>query len=297
MTHRTCSTKGLAIGNLLLLGALAAWLPQQGVAASGPEPGDPSSNAAVLDPLPASLDRLFPPQSATPVYRDQMAELGFAYSAIFDDLEERDLDEARHSFESFRDRYRQVAGLVPEWRSRMPEAVLRPLESALRSGDVARSRDALLALRGTCAGCHNANMTRVQQVFHWGDFRRIEAIDPVAGRSVPFSALKWAMQDSFVGVMTDARQQQRARAQQHFREFAARFDALRRTCAGCHGDEVPKYAGAAIGNRITQLGLLLQAEPIVAAQVDVLTRQIDSQSCFKCHLVHLPAAKARAEHR
>lgn len=40
------------------------------------------------DPLPASLDRLFPPQSATPIYREQMAELGFAYSAIFDDLEE-----------------------------------------------------------------------------------------------------------------------------------------------------------------------------------------------------------------
>lgn len=149
----------------------------------------------------------------------------------------------------------------------MPDAALQSLAAALAIGDVGRSREALLGLRGICAGCHGPNMTRVQQVFHWGDFRRIQATDPVAGKAVPFSALKWSMQDSFVGLMTDARQQQRDRAQQHLRDFAARFDAL------------------------------LEDQPIDAERVDALAREIDAQSCFKCHLVHLPAAKARAANR
>lgn len=253
--------------------------------------------SAIADPLPPSLDRLFPPHAATPIYREQMAELGFAYSAIFDDLEEQDILEARRSFKRFSDRYRQVASLVPEWRDRMPDAALEPLAAAVGTGDIARSRAALLGLRGTCAACHGPNMTRVQQVFHWGDFRKIGAIDPVARQRVSFSALKWSMQDSFVGLMTDARQQQRTRAQQHFREFAARFEALRMTCATCHGAEIPKYAGAAIVQKIAQIGVLLEARPIPAEQVDLLAREVDKQSCHKCHLVHLPAAKARAENR
>lgn len=258
--------------------------------------------SAVVEAPPPSLDRSFPPQAATPDRRERMAELGFAFSALFDDLEERDILEARRSVKRFSDRCREVAGLVPEWRVLMPAAALEPLAAALRtgpigSGDVARSRTALLRLRVTCAAGHGPDMTREQPVFHWGDFRKISALDPIAAKPVPFSALKWSRQDCLVGLMTDARQQQRSRVQQRFREFAARFDALRTASAACHGAEIPKYAGAAIVQKIAQMRALPDADVISAEQVKSLAREVDKQCCHEGHLVHLPAAKARTEYR
>lgn len=59
----------------------------------------------------------------------------------------------------------------------------------------------------------------------------------------------------------------------------------------CHGGYAPLIARSTVSaeNR--------DAKVIPVEQVNSLAREVDTHSCHKGQLVHLPAAKARAEYR
>ncbi len=72
------------------------------------------------------------------------------------------------------------------------------------------------------------------------------------------------------------------------------IQAVKETCAECHDTERKYYIDTEIESMIDSIGTVLQNPSVDAGKVQALGQGIGQESCFKCHLVHLPAAMARA---
>ncbi len=75
--------------------------------------------------------------------------------------------------------------------------------------------------------------------------------------------------------------------------FNARFQTLKTICGRCHTGEIKYYTDEGVQGLIDKLSQTLEnpsADPKVAVE---LVQRIGMESCFKCHLVHVPAAVAK----
>lgn len=254
--------------------------------------GNPAAPA-----LPETLDRWYPPAAGGPVYLFRMLDLDAYFSMIVVDLMENDLEGARGSFEGFESRYREAAGLVPEWKGEYPETPVRDLGRALAEGDRDRSLRAFAAVGETCHGCHLRTMVPVQQKYHWGDFGALSVTDPVSGAATGYPRFKQALAANLAGIPGNLRQGQTANARKQFEGFRARFRALADSCGGCHGEPSRYFVDRDVQAAVDGIGKAFAQEDVSAEAVTSLVREIGKESCSKCHRVHLPAAMAKAAAR
>jgi hypothetical protein len=244
--------------------------------------------------LPAGLDVHYPPAADQPVYLFAMLGLGDSLSGIVVDLMEDDIEGARASFEEFRRRYREAAGMVPEWKGEYPEEPVRELGAALAAGDKALSMKAFGAVDGVCHRCHVAAMVPAQQRYHWGDVGAMTVKDPVSGAATPYPQFKKFLAANLAGITLDLRQGQAENARKQFEGFRARFEALRGSCRGCHEGESRYFVDRDVQATVDEIGASLGNRTVAANAVTALTQRIGRESCSKCHLVHVPAALAGA---
>jgi len=249
---------------------------------------------SVVGPPPASLDSLYPPFTSAPVFLFRMLELGEALSAVSVDVLEQDVEHARSGLDSFRAEYDAVSRLVSEWETAYPAGPVDSLAAALESGDSERIGAAFERVGTVCHECHVANMAKVHYRYRWGDFERISIDDAASGRHLTFRQLMQEMETAFTGIGVDLSQQQVANARAQFATFQVRFSMLATTCVTCHTTERKYFIDAGVLQMVQQLGALLQTDIPDATQAIELGRQIGAESCSKCHLVHAPAAMARA---
>jgi hypothetical protein len=226
----------------------------------------------------------------------KMTELSTSLSGITVNILEHDTANARRSYERFAAQYREVSGLVPEWKSRFPMAPVGQLGSTLRSGNQEAITASMGKLGQVCGSCHAQNMVPVQQKFHWRDFETINVKDPLSGNALGFREFKHMMAGNFSGIAVDLQEGQRENALKQYEGFKLRFDTFRETCGECHDTERRYYVDAEVQSMIDSLGALLQTPAPKEGSVETLARGIGQESCFKCHLVHLPAAMARVRH-
>ena len=85
------------------------------------------------------------------------------------------------------------------------------------------------------------NMVKVQQKFHWQDFRTIKVKDPLTDEQVDFRLLMQYLITNFIGISVDTMEGQKENAQKQFQGFKARFQAMKDTCEECHATEERKY--------------------------------------------------------
>ncbi len=252
----------------------------------------------MVGPPPSSLDSLYPPVAPGPVMLQRMLELGEAFSGIAVDVFEQDVEHARAGLERFRNEYVAVSRLVPEWQAGYPAGPVDTLVAAVESGDPERIGAAFEGVGAVCHECHVANMAKVHYRYRWGDFAKIRLVDPSSGRELSYRQLMQEMETAFVGIGADLRQQQPDNARTQFATFQARFRLLATACVACHATEREYFIDAGVQQTVQRLGAVLQSDTPDAAAAAELGQQIGMESCAKCHLVHGPAAlaKARWEH-
>src|SRR5512141_2483070 len=95
--------------------------------------------------VPETLNAYYPPAAGQPIYLAKMRELETSFSGIIVDLMEDDIAGARSSFDGFAGKYREVAGIVPEWKGKYPGEPVKELGAA---------RARFQALADSCLGCH-----------------------------------------------------------------------------------------------------------------------------------------------
>jgi cytochrome c556 len=257
-----------------------------------------AAGAAAREPahgqeVPASLDRLYPPQADAPLFHLAMLEVGHAMSALVADLVQGDLAGARRNHETFATAWSRVAGMVPEWKARFPKAPVDALGKALGQ-DAPKAAFAVLEPVGrTCHECHVSSMAAVQFRYHWTDFREIDASlgDPPA--TVSFTNLMQRLEQSMAGIGNDLKQGQLDRARGQARAFAQAFRAMGETCDGCHRTERHYYVDAGMLALVDRLDQAVAADAPDPAVVGGLLQRIGQESCGPCHRVHIPAAYSK----
>lgn len=247
--------------------------------------------------LPETLNAFYPPVAGQPIYLAKMLDLETSFSGIVVDLMEDDIAGACGSFDDFVGKYREVAGIVPEWKGKYPEQPVKELGAALAAGDRKRAMNAFAEVGGVCHRCHVEAMVPVQQKFHWGDFGAIAIQDPLSGAATGYPQFKQYLAANLAGIAVDLGQGQADNARRQFQGFQARFQALADSCQKCHESKSRYYVDREVQDTVEEIGKAFTSRTVAADEVIVLTRKIGRESCFKCHLVHLPAAFARAAGR
>ena len=245
---------------------------------------------------PSSLDGLYPPQKKEPVYLFKMFELGTFFSGIIADLFENDLQNAKNNFEKFKTKYIEAAKLVPEWEKDYPIDPLDELKMALENGSKGKVMAGIEKVGETCHQCHVSNMAKVQQKYHWGDFGEIKIKDPLTNEEVSFAQLKQGLNVNFVGIGLDVEQGQKENARKQLHDFNERFQALKNTCQNCHKkEEMKHYVDQRVFSLIKNMELELNRSAHDPKVIASLTQKVGMESCFKCHLVHIPSAFAKLQ--
>ena len=247
--------------------------------------------------LPDSLTAFYPPATGQPVYLFKMLSMDTSFSGIVVDLMEDDIEGARGSFEEFKGQYREASEMVPEWKWEYTEGPVKELGAALAAGDRKRAMNAFAEVGRVCQRCHVEAMVPVQQKYHWGDFGAIAVKDPLSGAATVYPQFKQYLAANLAGITVDLRQGQVDNARRQFQGFRARFQALVDSCNDCHEKKSRYYVDREVQDTVEEIGRAFTSRTVAADVVIALTQKIGRDSCFKCHLVHLPAAYAGATGR
>jgi len=256
----------------------------------------------IAGPPPASLDNLFPPKAAAPIYLLEMLNLSGPFAGIGVDLQEKDIPGVKANYQAFKAQYDKVAGMVPEWKSLIPKEPIDALGQAIDSGDPAKVGPAMEKAAEVCSSCHLVNMVKVQQKYHWPNFDDVKLTDPVTSQSLAFVDYMKVMEGAYSGIATDLQEGQLDNARKNFEAFNARFKALALStggCAtkGCHDAQPFKprayFVDDSIQATVDQLGKELASPTPDAQTVQQLSGAIGMESCLKCHWVHLPAQMSK----
>jgi cytochrome c556 len=243
--------------------------------------------------LPPMLDSLYPPATPMPVYLIKMHELATPMSAIASNVMEGDLPNAQMHLTTFRQKYIEIGALVPEWSAKFPNAPVDDLAAALEVGSPDRIMPAIGAVGAVCADCHHESMAAAQHRYHWDDFSRINVGDPLSGQDMSFAQFMMAIESDMSGIGIDAQEGQLENAHQHAKGLKARMSALRDACVACHETERHYYVDASILSALDSVNAAIAATPPRMQQVQESLMQVGQESCFKCHLVHIPAAYSK----
>lgn len=246
-------------------------------------------------PLPTSLNNLYPPAANVPVFLFKMIEMGNSLNATGINFFEADYGNMEGSFNRFKSVYNELSSLVPEWKDYFSQKEVDELEGALNSKEMEKVGLAFNNLGKVCHTCHSTNMTRVQHKFEWGNFSDISVTDPVNGKENSFSEHMHFMTISFDGITTDLIEGQLEYSRKHFADFKSRFAELSETCVACHDSERKYYVDENIQSMIKAIGEEIEKEKPVIEKVKDLINGIGFESCYKCHLVHTPAAFSQSK--
>lgn len=248
--------------------------------------------------LPSSLDALFPPKAQEPIYLNRMFGLSTPFTGIIVDLLEGDIKNVQADFEMFKKQYEEVSNLVPEWKHDFPQEPVTNLGAALKSGDRGKIMEAYGKVGKVCHECHVEYMTKTYFKYHWKDFETIKVQDPLSKEEVTYSTFMQYISANLTGIGLDLQQGQKENALKQFQGFKARFGAMKEVCQECHDDKEKKterkyYVDESVMTLIDKLGQALNAPTIDSKVLGNLMQEIGGESCFKCHLVHVPAALAK----
>jgi len=257
----------------------------------------PQATPVTVSSLPASLDGLYPPKTERPVLFLAMHDLNAALTGVVVDINENDREGAVANFQRCEQLYREIALLVPEWKSWYPAEPVEELGRVVQAGTPGEVMAAVGKVGAACHDCHVATMVPVQMRYHWPDFNEITVHDPVAGVDIDFPEFMRMLNASMTGVANDLRQDQPVNARVQFAEFSRRMAALRESCDACHDSERAYFVDTRIESLLADIGVALAGSAPDPVAVAARNQRIGEESCFKCHLVHLPAAYSRSASR
>jgi cytochrome c556 len=223
-----------------------------------------------------------------------MLGMAASMSGIIVDLMEKEPQNAIANFEKFKAQYQDVSKLVPEWTKEYPVGPVEDLARALKTGKQEAVMQAFEQVDGVCTKCHLENMVRVQHKYHWGNFYAIKTKDPVTQEGVDGQKLMQYLDSSLTGISVDLAEGQKENARKQLQAFKMRFQTLKTVCEECHGADPRKYyVDESVQAMISGLEQTMSSPSPDSQKANSLIQGIGMESCFKCHLVHIPAAFAQ----
>jgi hypothetical protein len=212
-------------------------------------------------------------------------------------MNEGDTGSAARYFDAFSAAYEKTAAMVPEWREMFPAGPAGETRAAIREGSMEKVVAAAGKLGAVCHDCHVVNMPKVQQAYSWENFSVLSLRDPLSGRDVKYSEFMMSLDMSFTMIGIELGEGRIGKARELFEAFDAGMKLLAESCSACHETGRAYFVDESVRASIDAMGLALKRPQPDGKLVGELGMKIGTESCRKCHLVHIPAAYAQARSR
>jgi hypothetical protein len=207
-----------------------------------------------------------PPKSLDQYYQKEPSDYLMAMFGILGPmggmethLKDGNMDKAKEYFVAFKSEYFKQSKMVPEWSDHYPSEPLENLEKALDSGDSVK-------------------------------------IEAASGKSIGWLDYMFGLHHSFSATNTYLSEE---KADGKFGKTIAalnnlqkRVEGLNEGCKECHGKEDKRkyYTNSDILDLLSKAGdELNQTQPNIENVVKRL-QGVGMESCYKCHVAHIPAA-------
>jgi cytochrome c556 len=245
--------------------------------------------ASGADPLPKSLENLFPPKADGNIWRMQMHAMATPLTAAVGSVQEGDMETAQALFAEFKKQYTTNSTLVPEWESKFDMAPVTAVEEAFAGGDPDAVMGAVMSLANVCHSCHYDNMGRVQKLYVWPKFSEVTVSDPDMGE-LRFVEVMYMLNGSITGIGLGLKEGSNEAALAGLPKFKKAFSLLEATCEECHDSERTYFVDEMVHNLIDRLEKTLSDPSATPQAAGSILQNIGNESCRRCHLVHVPAA-------
>lgn len=247
------------------------------------------------DGLPTSLDKYYKnTQPQPPEYLIKMFELGESMQGIGVNIQQGDIPNAKKSYAAFYQNYKNSANMVPEWKEYYDVNAVEKMGASLDNGNIQAVFESMGQIGASCVKCHTEKMTPVWNKYNWMDFSKITMDTPNPSEpKLPWAQAKLKyMVIGFDGIGVNIKNGNQSGAKQSFVLFSAMFDSMNATCASCHPSPPGHYVGAEVRAMINKMGEEINVGNL--SEAEGIRQGIGMESCYRCHVLHMPAQFARA---
>ena len=250
-----------------------------------------NNNKTEKEGLPSSLDQYY--KSKPPVYLIDMFELGEAMMGIGVNLQQGDMENAKKSYIEFSKKYKDSSNKVPEWNKYYDLDLVEKIGASLDSGNVPEVFETIGKVGEKCVSCHKEKMPPVWIQYNWDDFSKMTLKTPNPAEPTlpwPVAKIKY-LAPGYDGIGVNIKNNNQTGAQQSFVLFRTMFDNMNSTCSSCHVSSPRYYVSADIWEMIDTMGEKIDSGNLTEAEG--LRMGIGMESCYKCHVLHMPAQFAK----
>jgi hypothetical protein len=243
---------------------------------------------------PKSLDQYY--QKAPSDYLMAMFGVLGPMGGMETHLKDGNMDKAKEYFGVFKAEYFKLSKMVPEWSKYFPSEPMENLEKALDSGDTGKIDSAIQGVGKTCADCHQEHLPEVWYKYQWKDFGKIKVPDPVSGKLLDFVEYMFGLHHSYSATNTYLSEEKAGgkfdKTIEALNNLKYRMEALNVGCKECHGkdDKRKYYTSSDVIDLLSVAGYELKKTQPNIEEVNKRLQGAGMESCYKCHLVHIPAA-------
>jgi cytochrome c556 len=242
--------------------------------------------------LPPSIDQYY--QTKPPVYLISMFELGDAMMGIGVNVQQGDMANAKKSYDDFFKKFKDSSDMVPEWKKFYDQGTVEKIGASLDSGNVPAVFENIRKVGAACEKCHMEKMPQVWNKYNWNNFSKLTLNTPNPDEPVlpfPVAKIKY-LAPGFDGIGVNIKNNNQKGAQQSFVLFKTMFNNLNSTCSSCHVSPRNYYVSADIQAMIDMMGEKINSGNLTEAER--LRMDIGMESCYRCHVLHMPSQFARA---
>jgi cytochrome c556 len=242
--------------------------------------------------LPSSIDQYY--QSQPPVYLISMFELGAAMMGIGVNVQQGDMANAKKSYDDFSKKFKDSSDMVPEWKKFYDQGTVEKIGASLDSGNVPGVFENIGKVGEACVKCHKEKMSQIWNKFNWNDFSKLTLKTPNPEEPLlPFPAAKIKyLAAGFDGIGVNIKNNNQKGAKESFGLFKTMFDNMNSTCSSCHASAPKYYVSSDIRAMIDMMGEKINSGNL--SEAEGLRMGIGMESCYRCHVLHMPSQFARA---
>jgi len=242
--------------------------------------------------LPSSIDQYY--KSQPPVYLISMFELGTAMMGIGVNVQQGDMANAKKSYDDFSKKFKDSSEMVPEWKKFYDQGAVEKIGASLDSGNVPAVFENIGKVGEACVQCHKEKMPPIWNKYNWNNFSKLTMNTPNPEEPIlpfPTAKIKY-LAFAFDGIGVNIKNNNQKGAQESFGLFKTMFDNLNSTCSSCHASSPKYYVSTDIQGMIDTMGEKINSGNL--SEAEGLRMGIGMESCYKCHVLHMPSQYARA---